>query len=106
MGKVGDMIAPSLLSTRPLLLLMMNANDMHLAFTATSTHIVPYFFVAGLRRCMEDPIFFFLGANCERAVDGIAEACSVNLMTYSGEFPSRTLCQGSRSSSEVMVVLI
>jgi len=60
-GKVGDMIAPSLLSTRPLLLLMMNANDMHLAFTATSTHIVPYFFVAGLRRCMEDPIFFFLG---------------------------------------------
>ena len=46
---------------RPLLLLLINANDVHCGLTSTDVPFAPWFFVAFLRRVIEDPLFFYLG---------------------------------------------
>jgi len=62
-SKAGEIFAPSLIHTRPLLLLLLNANDLHLTLTATSIPVIPYYLVGGLRRCLEDPVYFLLGVS-------------------------------------------
>ena len=65
-SKFGDALAPSLVDTSPLLLIALNANDLHLALTAaghqvTPVGFVPYFVVGVARRLLEDPLYYYLG---------------------------------------------
>mmetsp|Transcript_24892 Transcript_24892/g.34306 ORF Transcript_24892/g.34306 Transcript_24892/m.34306 type:complete len:213 (+) Transcript_24892:148-786(+) len=60
-GKIGEIFAPIIAVDRPLLLILLNANDVHLALTSTTTDVASFFVVAGIRRCLEDPIYFFAG---------------------------------------------
>ena len=84
-SKCGDALAPTLADLKPLLLLALNANDLHLALTAGRTLVVlsptrllhlteraklkhftclaqvlPYF-VVGVARRLEDPAYYLLG---------------------------------------------
>ena len=61
-GKVGDAFAAVLVESRPLTLLTLNANDAHMALTAGHTPFAPYVIVSLLRRLLEDPLYFHLGA--------------------------------------------
>lgn len=60
-GKAGDALAPTLLVDAPTLLLVLNANDLHLALTANIVPRVPWMVVGMLRRLAEDPVFFLIG---------------------------------------------
>ena len=60
-GKAGDAAAPALVTSRPLLLLLLNANDLHCALTAARASPLPWLLVALARRLAEDPFFFYLG---------------------------------------------
>eukprot|EP01048_Picozoa_sp_COSAG05_P025076 COSAG05_NODE_6205_length_1000_cov_1.571587_1_plen_127_part_00 len=60
-GKAGDALAPSLVHSFPLLLLALNANDLHLALTATLVPWPPWLVVGMARRLAEDPVFFLIG---------------------------------------------
>ena len=65
-SKFGDALAPSLVDTSPLLLIALNANDLHLALTAAGHQAnpvgwVPYFIVGVARRLLEDPLYYYLG---------------------------------------------
>ena len=60
-SKVGDALAPRLFKTSPLLLLVLNANDLHLALTCRALSFLPWIVVGILRRLAEDPICFALG---------------------------------------------
>ena len=55
-GKAGDALAPALLGSQPLLLLALNANDVHLALTSTTVPVVAWTFVGMARRLAEDPV--------------------------------------------------
>ena len=65
-SKVGDAFGPALATTRPLLLLAVNSNDLHVALTSA---LIPtkemsgyaWFLVALARRLLEDPLFFSFG---------------------------------------------
>ena len=65
-SKVGDAFGPALATTRPLLLLALNSNDLHVALTSA---LIPtkemsgyaWFLVALARRLLEDPLFFSFG---------------------------------------------
>ena len=61
-GKAGDALAALLVETRPLTLLALNANDAHMALTAGHTPFAPYVIVSLLRRLLEDPLYYHLGA--------------------------------------------
>jgi membrane protein YqaA with SNARE-associated domain len=50
-----------LLNSRPVLLLALNANDLHCALTTVSVPVLPWFVLATLRRIAEDPLFFLVG---------------------------------------------
>ena len=58
-GKAGDALAPALLGSRPLLLLALNANDVHLALTSTTVPVVAWTVVGMIRRLAEDPVRLF-----------------------------------------------
>ena len=61
-GKLGDVAAPVLAGPRPLLLLALNANDLHCGVTlGASSSPAAWFAVAFARRLAEDPLFFYLG---------------------------------------------
>ena len=65
-SKIGDALAPLLLANSsanysPLLLLMLNANDLHLALTSQRVGFWPWLAVGLLRRLAEDPLCFALG---------------------------------------------
>ena len=57
----GNILAPSLLNTHPLLLLSLNATTRHLVLTSTVVDFVPYLVVGTTRRLLEDPFVFLLG---------------------------------------------
>jgi hypothetical protein len=66
LGKLGDAAGPALVATRPLLLLALNANDLHCALTAAlgpaqAPSREAWWLVALARRLVEDPLFFALG---------------------------------------------
>lgn len=61
LGKVGDVFGLGLFQTRPLLLLLINANDLHCGLTSADVPFAPWFAVAFVRRVIEDPLFFYLG---------------------------------------------
>ena len=60
LGKSGDALAP--VHDRPLTLLALNANDLHLGLTARRTSPLAYALVGVARRLAEDPVFYRLGA--------------------------------------------
>lgn len=62
-SKCGDALAPSLVDTWPLLLIALNANDLHLALTAGAGRVglAPYCIVGIARRLLEDPLYMYLG---------------------------------------------
>ncbi|OLP97547.1 hypothetical protein AK812_SmicGene20103 [Symbiodinium microadriaticum] len=60
-GKLGDALGPVLVSDAPLLLLVLNANDLHLGLTTPNTHWLPWYIIGTLRRLAEDPVFFLIG---------------------------------------------
>jgi membrane protein DedA with SNARE-associated domain len=62
LGKSGDALAPALVHDRPLTLLALNANDLHLGLTARRTSPLAYALVGVARRLAEDPVFYRLGA--------------------------------------------
>ena len=55
-GKLGDIFAPTLVGTHPLLLLSLNANDINLALTSTTVPVLPWTLVGMARRLVEDPV--------------------------------------------------
>ena len=55
-GKAGDALGPRLLGSQPILLLALNANDLHLALTSTTVPLVPWIVVGMTRRLVEDPV--------------------------------------------------
>jgi len=69
LGKLGDASGPGLVTTRPLLLLALNANDLHCVLTSSTAALgtanapssLAWFLVALVRRLAEDPLFFALG---------------------------------------------
>lgn len=61
-GKAGDAFAAMLVESHPLTLLALNANDAHMALTAGHTPFASYVIVSLLRRLLEDPLYFHLGA--------------------------------------------
>jgi membrane protein DedA with SNARE-associated domain len=71
-GKAGDVFAPTLVGTRPLTLLALNANDLICALTSVRTSFTAWFGVAFARRLVEDPAYFWLGRRHGR--EGIAWA--------------------------------
>mmetsp|Transcript_35820 Transcript_35820/g.78206 ORF Transcript_35820/g.78206 Transcript_35820/m.78206 type:complete len:212 (+) Transcript_35820:150-785(+) len=60
-GKCGELFAPSLVNEHPLILILLNANNVHLALTATSIPEFQYYIVGGLRRFVEDSVYFSFG---------------------------------------------
>ena len=58
LGKVGDAFGPALVATRPLLLLVLNANDTFVALTTPNAPLALAFVIATLRRLVEDLLFF------------------------------------------------
>ena len=61
-GKIGEATAPLLLSRNsPILLLLLNANDINLVLTAAQceTRVATWAAVATLRRAAEDAAYFF-----------------------------------------------
>ena len=60
-GKLGELFAPSLVNQQPLLLILLNANNVHLALTATSIPGHQFYVVGGLRRFTEDSVYFLFG---------------------------------------------
>jgi membrane protein DedA with SNARE-associated domain len=58
---VGNAVAPSLVDSRPLLLLALNATTRHLLLTSTSVSVVPWVVVGLGRRLVEDPFLYLLG---------------------------------------------
>ena len=60
-GKLGDALAPTLVSGWPLTLLALNSNDLHCGLTSTTVNLGPWFTVSMLRRLAEDPLFFSVG---------------------------------------------
>ena len=74
-GKAGDALSPALLSSRPFLLLLLNASDAHLALTASlcSDSIASalcWLALVVARRCGEDGCYYFLGRHHGSAVAG------------------------------------
>ena len=61
-GKAGDAFAAVLVDSRPLTLLALNANDVHMGLTAGHTPFAPYVIVSLTRRLLEDPLYYHLGA--------------------------------------------
>lgn len=57
----GNILAPSLLPTHPLLLLALNATTRHLVLTSTTIDFVPYLLVGVGRRLLEDPFLYLIG---------------------------------------------
>eukprot|EP00927_Polykrikos_kofoidii_P082513 TRINITY_DN8225_c0_g1_i1.p1 TRINITY_DN8225_c0_g1~~TRINITY_DN8225_c0_g1_i1.p1 ORF type:complete len:190 (-),score=30.97 TRINITY_DN8225_c0_g1_i1:361-930(-) len=60
-GKSGDVLGPVLAAERPLALLVLNSNDLHLSLTVAGTSICPWLLIGTLRRTVEDPLFFLIG---------------------------------------------
>lgn len=52
---------PWLEDSRPLLLLALNANDLHLALTTARTAVIGFMLVGTARRLVEDPLYYYLG---------------------------------------------
>jgi hypothetical protein len=44
-GKTGEILAPTLAPSHPLVLLCLNANDTHMLLTSTSVRLLPYLLV-------------------------------------------------------------
>lgn len=57
----GNVLAPTLLPTHPLLLLALNATTRHLVLTSTTIDVVPYVVVGVGRRLLEDPFLYLIG---------------------------------------------
>ncbi|CAE8617150.1 unnamed protein product, partial [Polarella glacialis] len=57
----GDALGPVMVAEWPLVLLVLNANDLHLGLTAPVTHWLPWHVIGTLRRLAEDPVFFAIG---------------------------------------------
>mmetsp|Transcript_12250 Transcript_12250/g.43208 ORF Transcript_12250/g.43208 Transcript_12250/m.43208 type:complete len:261 (-) Transcript_12250:133-915(-) len=60
-GKAGDALGPAWVESRPLTLLALNANDLHLGLTVPGTAPLLWFVIGTLRRLAEDPVFFLIG---------------------------------------------
>mmetsp|Transcript_18153 Transcript_18153/g.51830 ORF Transcript_18153/g.51830 Transcript_18153/m.51830 type:complete len:232 (+) Transcript_18153:63-758(+) len=60
-GKAGDALGPLWVEDRPLTLLALNSNDLHLSLSVPGTHWLPWYTIGTLRRLSEDPVFFLIG---------------------------------------------
>lgn len=73
-GKTGEILAPTLAPSHPLVLLCLNANDTHMLLTSTSVRLLPYLLICGGRRAVEDVLFFYAGRHHgERATRWLQE---------------------------------
>ena len=94
-GKAGDAFAAMLVESHPLTLLALNANDAHMALTAGHTPFASYVIVSLLRRLLEDPLYFHLGATraagAARALDatnpGLRRKLERDLVILDGRNP-------------------
>lgn len=64
-GKVGDVLGPSLVLTQPVVLLLLNANDTHLALTSGLPTLLALA-VSAPRRLGEDILYYYAGAESGR----------------------------------------
>lgn len=60
-SNVGSALAPTLVTERPLLLIMLDARTRHLALVANQLDAVPYYTVGFFRLVLSDPLFYLLG---------------------------------------------
>jgi membrane protein DedA with SNARE-associated domain len=58
---VGDVLAPGLVETHPLWLIVLNSRKRWILAVVPHTDVVPFFVVAVLRQMMSDPIYYALG---------------------------------------------
>ena len=61
LGKIGDAVGLAYIYTNPVLVLILNANDLHCALTSTNVNVWIWFVVSTIRRMCEDPIYYWLG---------------------------------------------
>lgn len=76
---VGNLLAPTLVSTHPLLLVSLSPRTLYLAVAAGDAPLAAYLAVGLLRLCAADPCHFRLGAllgsRLDRAVARLPRAC-------------------------------
>eukprot|EP01062_Namystynia_karyoxenos_P042358 TRINITY_DN3095_c1_g1_i1.p2 TRINITY_DN3095_c1_g1~~TRINITY_DN3095_c1_g1_i1.p2 ORF type:complete len:281 (+),score=92.74 TRINITY_DN3095_c1_g1_i1:77-844(+) len=60
-GSLGDFLGPYIVGSHPLLLLVINANDLHCGLTAPAVPAALWWPLAAARRLSEDPFFFWIG---------------------------------------------
>lgn len=60
-GYVGDALAPSLVDTHPLLLLMLNPRNRNLVLITNQLDALSYYVVGALRLMLSDPLFYLIG---------------------------------------------
>jgi membrane protein DedA with SNARE-associated domain len=61
LGKVGDAIGLAYIDSNPILVLVLNANDLHCALSTSRVNVWIWFVVSAIRRLCEDPIYYWLG---------------------------------------------
>lgn len=62
MGYLGDALAPTLVDTHPLLLILLNPRNRYLALVSNDLDAWSYYLVGFGRLAVSDPLFFLLGA--------------------------------------------
>lgn len=60
-AQIGDALAPTLVNTNPLLLVVLNARNRNLILAVNQIDPVVFFLVATLRLLLSDPLFYLLG---------------------------------------------
>ena len=69
-GKLGDSLGPLFISSHPIQLLILNANDIHCLGTALLVEPKTWFVTCAVRRMIEDPLFYAFGyQHGEQAVE-------------------------------------
>ncbi len=60
-AQIGDALAPTLVNTHPLVLVLLNARNRNLILTVNQIDPVVFFAVATVRLLLSDPLFYLLG---------------------------------------------
>jgi membrane protein DedA with SNARE-associated domain len=60
-ANIGDALAPTLVTTHPLVLIMMNARNRNLILATNQLDTLSYYAVGTVRLLLSDPLFFLLG---------------------------------------------
>lgn len=85
-AQVGDALAPTLVDTHPLLLIVLNARNRNLILVVNQIDPVWFFAVGGIRLLVSDPLFYLLGWFYGDAAVSWLERRSVTARRYARSF--------------------